>query len=223
MSKALVLLSGGVDSTTTLFYAGQKFGWANVSAISFNYGQRHIKELEYASRIALNAGIKHHIVQIPFSQMQVQSALTDDGKAIPKIAYSEIDGVSPAYVPFRNGTMLSLATAMAVSENIDYILAGPHAEDAENWAYADCTLEFMGAMANAIYVGTYGAQRLLTPLLFMSKAEVAALGWSLKAPLFHTWSCYIGGDIHCGECPTCRARKEAFKAAGLMDTTPYAK
>lgn len=222
MEKALVLLSGGVDSTTTLYYAFNKFGKLNTSAVSFDYGQKQKKELDFARVITHNEGIEHHIVGIPFTQMKIRSALTTEELEVPRIDYSEIQGVSPAYVPFRNGTMISLAVAIAVSEGIDFILAGPHSEDATSWAYADCTPEFIGAMAAAVYVGTYGKQRLLTPLLHMSKAEVCRLGHNLGAPLFHTWSCYIGGDIHCGTCPTCRARRKAFAEAGLTDTTPYA-
>lgn len=224
MTKALVLLSGGVDSTTTLYYAANAYGRANVSAVSFDYGQRHIKELEVARKLFVQGdfGGKHHIVKIPYAQMEVVSALTDGTREIPKVSYAEIEGISPAYVPFRNGTMIALATAVAASNEIDIILAGPHAEDAENWAYPDCTLEFMGAMANAVYVGTYHKQRLLTPLLFMSKDEVVTMGMNLGAPLYDTWSCYIGGDKHCGVCPTCRARQQAFSRGGWEDHTDYA-
>lgn len=224
MSSVLVSLSGGVDSTTTLAIAktlvkkemGDKLG-----AISFDYGQRHKKELELAAKIADYMGADHYVMQMPSSHLV--SALTDPSIDIPKVGYDQIEGMSPAYVPFRNGTMLSLMTGYAVSKGYDIIMAGPHAEDAENWAYADCTLEFTGVMAAAIYVGTYQKVRLITPLLTLSKAEVVQKGAILGAPLHLTWSCYMGGENHCGVCPTCRARKEAFIKAGVFDPTIYAE
>lgn len=222
MSNVLVSLSGGIDSTTTLAIAKKlatETG-GKVGAISFDYGQRHIKELSRAQQICAAMDVMdHYIMKMP--SQHLKSALTDVTANIPMIPYDEIVGESPAYVPFRNGTMLSLMVGYAASYGYDIIMAGPHAEDAANWAYADCTLEFMGAMAAAIYVGTYNKVRLVTPLLFMSKAEVVLNGAKLGAPLGLTWSCYIGGDVHCGQCPTCRARKQAFIEAGVADPTVY--
>lgn len=223
MSNILVSLSGGIDSTTTLAIASKLAKETNgkVGAISFNYGQRHIKELDCAKEICARMGVmNHYIMEMPSKHLK--SALTNATAEIPKVSYDEIVGESPAYVPFRNGTMLALMAGYAVSEGYDIIMAGPHAEDAANWAYADCTLEFMGAMSAAIYVGTYNKVRLLTPLLFMSKAEIVDKGMLLDAPLELSWSCYLGGETHCGECPTCRARKEAFSTAGFLDPTIYA-
>lgn len=224
MSNVLVSLSGGVDSTTTLGIAKELAlnTGGKVGAISFDYGQRHKKELQCAADICKAMEVdEHYVMTMPNNHLK--SALTNPDIAIPSVSYNEIEGMSPAYVPFRNGTMLSLMTGYAVSKEYDIIMAGPHAEDAENWAYADCTLEFMGAMAAAIYVGTYNKVRLLTPLLFMSKTEVVLKGLELGVPFELTWSCYIGGEKHCGVCPTCRARKEAFLLADVADPTAYAE
>lgn len=217
--KVVVSLSGGIDSTTVLMIALQMASAHEVLAVSFDYGQRHSKELDCAHEICECLGVEHMIMDMPSNHLK--SALTDETRDIPRVSYSKIQGESPAYVPFRNGLMLSLLTGLAASIGAQYIMAGPHAEDAENWAYADCTLEFMGAMAAAIYVGTYNKVRLLTPLLNMTKTDVIAKGASLGAPYELTWSCYLGHEKHCGTCPTCRARKDAFTLAGLTDPTEY--
>ena len=221
MPNIVVSLSGGLDSTTCLAIAKELVEREGglVEAVSFNYGQRHSKELERAKLIAETMGIRWNILDMPHKHLK--SALLDEQAVIPSVSYEEIEGMSPAYVPFRNGLMLALLAGYAASYGFDYIMAGPHAEDADRWAYADCTLEFMGSFGAALYIGTYGKVRLLTPLLNMTKAEVVEKGSSLGAPLEHTWSCYIGGEKHCGVCPTCRARKEAFAAADIVDPTAY--
>jgi 7-cyano-7-deazaguanine synthase len=171
--------------------------------------------------------------------------LTDPQIEIPNLSYSDIKGVSPTYVPFRNGNLLSLVTAKAQQwvnaeikrlsrdkmTDVDTatklmrdsagIYFGAHAEDAMNWAYPDCTPEFIGAMANAIYVGTYSCVRLHTPLEWLSKVEIIGLGESLGVDWENTWSCYKGDELHCGTCPTCRARKAGFVGAGVEDPTMY--
>jgi 7-cyano-7-deazaguanine synthase len=149
--------------------------------------------------------------------------------------------VSPTYVPFRNGTMLAAIAAYAQQwvnkfldtlekdkahfdspEDLAAIYYGAHSEDAANWAYPDCTPEFNGAMANAIYIGTYRQIRLVTPLQWLTKEEVVRLGTRLGVPWENTWSCYKGELHHCGVCPTCRSRRQAFTAAGVVDPTYYA-
>ena len=243
----LVLLSGGMDSTTCLFDARENF--ETVIALSINYGQRHSKEIQYARNLCNEIGIGHKILEVPGVLNGPGTMLTDPSIEIPDISYEAIEGVSPTYVPFRNGTLLSIIAAeaqsitrMAVetaagdpalgnfsSQEIlemhkDYsaVYFGAHAEDASNWAYPDCTPEFIGSMANAIYVGTYYTVRLRTPLMWMSKQDVVEYGTKLGVPWDKTWSCYKGGDKHCGVCPTCRSRREAFKAAGVDDPTEYA-
>lgn len=267
--KAFVLLSGGLDSTTCLYKALDDYkpqdmliedaingpitlNW--VEGISINYGQRHQKELEYASRTCKRLGIRHTILDVGNLLAGAQVMLSKDSignVSVPDISYSDIKGVSPTYVPFRNGLMLSAITAHAqkyVNEQIDGssiirgeidqdkkawateeakdlcgVYFGAHAEDAHNWAYPDCTPEFIGAMANAIYVGSYFTIRLHTPLEWLTKTDVVTLGSKLGVPFENTWSCYKGEELHCGVCPTCRSRKEAFSHAGVTDPTEYAQ
>lgn len=271
MRKAFVLLSGGMDSTTCLHQAVMDYrpeGYSRehilahlehaknegkngadwVEAFSVHYGQRHKKEMSYAKRTCDRLGIRHSILDVGAVLSGKTVMLTDDSKGtveVPNISYSDIKGVSPTYVPFRNGTLLSVITAQAqkwVNEQNqeDERLAkegygtflematagvyfGAHSEDAHNWAYPDCTPEFIGAMANAIYIGTYHQVRLHTPIQWSSKADVVALGERLGVDWKSTWSCYKGEDQHCGVCPTCRARREAFIAAGVSDPTEYAQ
>lgn len=218
MPKAFVLHSGGMDSTTCLYLAVKVYGHENVTAISIHYGQRHDKELYHAETICKRLGCEHHIVKGP--EMPT-SLLTSPEVPLPNMSYDDIKGVSPTYVPFRNGTLLSYITAIAVAQKASVIYFGAHAEDAHNWAYPDCTPEFIGAMANAIYIGTYHQVRLCTPLEWLNKAEVVELGNKLGISWGETWSCYGGGAHHCGTCPTCRARQEAFSRAFTRDPTVY--
>jgi 7-cyano-7-deazaguanine synthase len=154
--------------------------------------------------------------------------LTNPDDKIPEVAYADIKGVSPTYVPFRNGLMLSAITSFAAGmlsdndESESGIYFGAHAEDAQNWAYPDCTFEFSGAMANAIFIGTYYKLRLHVPLIWMVKKEIIQKGADLGVDFSKTWSCYVGGDKHCGVCPTCRSRRLGFIDAGITDPTEYA-
>jgi 7-cyano-7-deazaguanine synthase len=251
MRKAFVLLSGGLDSTTCLYKAIRDFTpegyqpsrkieipW--VEAISIDYGQRHKKEMEYAKRTCSHLGIDHHVLNLAGILAGPGVMLTDSDQQLPDVSYDELPhGVSPTYVPFRNGTLLSMITAHAqkwvndqMQEMQDGVIAtavseagiyfGAHAEDAHNWAYPDCTPEFIGAMANAIYIGTYHSVRLFTPLMWLKKHEIVTLGNDLGVPFGGTWSCYAGGEKHCGTCPTCRSRKDAFMKAMVEDPTEYA-
>lgn len=254
--KAYVLLSGGLDSTTCLYIAMDQAD--SVEAISVNYGQRHKKEMEYAAKSCAKFNIPHKVLNIEGILSGVGVMLSDASVEIPNISYADIKGVSPTYVPFRNGTLLSLITAQAqkwVNAEIEaltrFILRteynqrsehtqeakeaathqmrnsvaiyfGAHADDAANFAYPDCTEIFTGAMANAIHVGTYYTTRLYTPLQWMTKDEIVTKGQHLGVHFADTWSCYRGDDLHCGTCPTCRSRREAFIAADVYDPTIYA-
>ena len=250
--KAYVLLSGGLDSTTCLSIALQQADV--VEAVSVNYGQRHKKEMEYAKRTCEKFGIDHKILNIEGILSGKGVMLSDASVEIPNISYAEIKGVSPTYVPFRNGTLLSLITAQAqkwVNDQIEALTTfrmrvegeskqeakgaatlemqdsvgiyfGAHADDAAGNAYPDCTELFIGAMANAIYVGSYNTIRLYTPLQWMNKQEIVEKGHRLGVDFSGTWSCYSGGEHHCGTCPTCRSRRQAFIDAGIEDPTTYA-
>lgn len=230
--KAIILLSGGIDSTTCFHIAKNEFGADNIGAILVDYGQRHKRELQHAKRTCSLHGVGYETVDL--SSIIPKTMLTDASVTLPDSSYEDLGaGVSPTYVPFRNGLMLSAITSVFFGnmKNIGLIsdaggeehalFFGAHAEDAQNWAYADCTPEFIGAMANVIYIGTYRSIRLHTPLQWMTKAEIIKLGSSLGVNWNDTWSCYSGKEWHCGTCPTCRARRAAFEAAGVTDPTKY--
>lgn len=244
--KVFVLLSGGADSSTSLAYARNEFPKAEIETVTMDYGQRHRKEIEAAKAVSAHFGAKH--VTVPLQGL-MQGMLVDkgeDNEAIPHASYAELpQGISPTYVTFRNGLMLSVLAAraqgwvMAEQKRLEAelqdglgtldpnevqatIYCGVHADDGANWAYPDCTPEFIGGMANAIYIGTYNKVRLRTPLLHYSKADVIREGTRLGVPFELTWSCYKGEDLHCGQCPTCLSRKEAFELNGLLDPTTYA-
>lgn len=230
--KAFVLLSGGIDSTVCLYQANREFN-GNVEAISIFYGQRHMKEIDYARRSADAIHIAHRIINL--ASIVPKTMLTDRMAKIPEVPYSEIEGVSPTYVPFRNGLMLSAVASIVHGEYVKKhdledntpsmlewgLYFGAHAEDAQNWAYPDCTPEFLGAMANAIFVGTYRAIRLHTPLQWLNKREIVLKGELLGVDWRNTWSCYTGLVNHCGVCPTCRARRASFELADVDDLTVY--
>lgn len=234
-TKGFVLLSGGIDSSTALAYASLEH--KHVQGISIDYRQRHRKEMAFAKKQCDSFGAEHVVLDAGF--LLIGGMLTDKDIPIPDIKYDQIEGVSPTYVPFRNGTMLSMIAAHAqrwtkatfdptTGVNDDEprqacIYTGVHAEDAHNWAYPDCTPEFIGAMANAIYIGTYHAVRLQAPLQYAKKHEIVTLGWQLGVKFEDTWSCYAGDDLHCGACPTCYARQQAFIHANVLDPTEYAK
>lgn len=218
---AYVLLSGGIDSTTCLAYATHTF--ERVVALTVDYKQRHQREMQSAQEIVKYFRDQGHDIEQKMLQMPLGvGGLTNPDQVIPQIGYDEIHGVSPSYVPFRNGSLLSLAASQAQADPQGVaVMYGAHAEDAANWAYPDCTPEFIGAMSAAIYIGTYHRVRLYTPLMWMAKSDVVVMGYKYQAPLHLTWSCYEGGEKHCGVCPTCRARKQAFNQAGHLDLTEY--
>ena len=221
--KALVLFSGGVDSTTCLAIAIDKYGSDEVLALSVSYGQKHDKEVEAAQKIAAYYGVR--LMTLDLSTIFADSncsLLQGSDREIPKESYAEQlesgDG-SPVstYVPFRNGLFLSTAASVALSHGCEEIYYGAHSDDAAGSAYPDCSAEFNESINRAIYLGSGNQLHVIAPFIGMNKAQVVAEGLRLGVPYELTWSCYEGGDKPCGECGTCRDRAAAFKANGVKD------
>ena len=221
--KALVLFSGGVDSTTCLGIAVNKYGADEVLALSLYYGQKHSRELEAARKIAARYGVKHKELDLALifadSDCSLLSGSTED---IPRESYAEqlkkTDGKPVStYVPFRNGLFLASAASIALSNGCTEIYYGAHSDDAAGNAYPDCSSDFNDAINRAIYLGSGNELSVLAPFIGMNKAQVVAEGLKLNVPYELTWSCYEGGDRPCGVCGTCRDRAAAFKANGMDD------
>lgn len=226
MAKALVLSSGGVDSTTCLGLAVHELGAANVVSVSMFYGQKHKKELEAARKLAEYYNVQHYELDLSvvFAQSNC-SLLSHSTQEVPEGDYADqIDrsenGMVSTCVPFRNGMFLSAAASLAVSLFPDeevYIYIGAHADDAAGNAYADCSVDFIDSMNDAIYLGTYKKVSIVAPFVNSDKAEVVAKGLELRVPYQYTWSCYNGGDKPCGKCGTCIDRAKAFADNGVTD------
>jgi 7-cyano-7-deazaguanine synthase len=213
MSNILVLLSGGMDSATLLWYAKENF--KDVYAISFDYGQKHVVELRYAKEIAMLKAVKNHfVVKIPhYKEINFGSALLQvSNKDIPKESYQE--DVPVTYVPMRNLTFLAIASGIADELGIENIGIAVHAIDAP---YPDCRPEFISAAEAAINAGssfvvkTKKRIHVYAPFLGFSKKDIAKLGKSLGVPFEKTYSCYEGTEPPCGECATCIQRKQALE------------
>ncbi len=224
--KAVILSSGGVDSTTCLAMAVKEYGAKNVATLSVFYGQKHQRELLAARQVAEHYDVPHQEYDLaPIFSASSCALLAGSPHEIAHRSYAEQLAARPGqgvstYVPFRNGLMLATAASAAGSifEAEDVLLyLGAHADDAAGNAYADCNEEFLKAMGEAISVGTYGRIRLVAPFSGKNKAEVVKTGLELGVPYQLTWSCYEGGDTPCGVCGTCRDRAAAFRANGMED------
>lgn len=221
--KAVVLLSGGIDSTTCLALAVERYGAENVLGVFVHYGQKHDKEYESATKVASYYGVEliEHDMSSVFNLSDC--SLLKGNKAIEHGSYHDQlkqmggEGTVETYVPFRNGLFLSAAATIGISVGAEVVMYGAHADDAAGRAYPDCTPEFEKAMHEAIYEGSGRTLHMETPLLNMTKAEVVALGLKLGAPYKYTWSCYEGKDRPCGTCGTCIDRARAFELNGVKD------
>ena len=221
--KAVVLLSGGLDSTTCLGIAVDKHGRENVSALSISYGQRHARELISAKSVAEYYGVARYEFDAAAIFSNSGSALLNTstknlshetyGEQIAKNARVE------TYVPFRNGLMISIAAAFADGLDADAveIYIGVHQDDAAENAYPDCRADFIEAISTAVSIGTYGKIKIVAPFLGKTKADVVKAGLALKVPYELTWSCYERGEKPCGVCATCRDRAAAFATNGIAD------
>lgn len=230
--KALVLNSGGCDSSTLVGMAVKEYGAENVITASLYYGQKHDKELQCAREIAEHYGVKHIEEDISCVMKyagDVCSLIKGSKEDIIDKSYADQieengEGRVGSYVPFRNGLFLSIAAAYADSlflNQIAEVWYGAHSDDAAGEAYADCSEEFAAAMDKAINIGTYGNIHVVRPLISMNKAHVVAEGLKIGVPYGKTWSCYHGRDKACGVCGTCIDRIAAFKANKAIDPIEY--
>ena len=221
--KALVLASGGIDSTTCLALAIERYGKENVIALSISYGQKHTKEIESARKVAEYYGIP--LRELDLAEIFIGSDCTllqGSSGEIPKTSYAEqlkeTDGKPVStYVPFRNGLFLSCSASIALSNDCDVIYYGAHADDSAGNAYPDCSQAFNDAMNSAIFIGSGEQLRIEAPFVAKTKADVVREGIRLKAPYHLTWSCYEGGEKPCGCCGTCLDRAKAFAENGIPD------
>ena len=221
--RALVLCSGGVDSTTLLAMAVDRYGSENVVALSISYGQRHEKELKAARDVARYYHVEQRFLDLAaiFADSSC-SLLAHSEKDIPKESYAEQleqadTKLVSTYVPFRNGLFLSSAASMALSLECSVLYYGAHHDDWAGNAYPDCSREFVASMNNAIMEGTGGELHMEAPFVEWSKADIVKKGLELNVPYELTWSCYEGGDKPCGVCATCIDRKRAFELNGSVD------
>lgn len=221
--KALVLSSGGLDSSTCLALAADKLGKDNVISLSMYYGQKHDRELKAAKQLAAHYGVEHIVMDLtPIFQFSDSSLLKNSDKNIPSGSYSlqqiENDGKPVStYVPFRNGLFLSCAASIALSKECEIIYYGTHSDDVAGDAYPDCSTAFNDAINKAIYEGSGRQLRVEAPFLNLNKADVVKKGLELEVPFELTWSCYEGGEKPCGACATCIDRAKAFELNGVED------
>ena len=221
--KALVLSSGGADSSTLLAMAVEKYGPENVFALSISYGQKHSREIQSAAAVAEHYGVEQRFLDLAaiFAESDC-SLLEHSEREVPCESYAEQleeAGGAPVstYVPFRNGLFLSSAASMALSLGCSVMFYGAHHDDWAGNAYPDCSPEFVQAMASAIEQGTGGQLRMEAPFVAWNKAQIVKRGLELGVPYELTWSCYEGGERPCGVCGTCRDRIAAFDANGVVD------
>ncbi|MDR1816646.1 MAG: 7-cyano-7-deazaguanine synthase QueC [Puniceicoccales bacterium] len=216
--KSVVILSGGLDSTVLL--AKLVADGRRCLALTFNYGQRHAREIEAARAIAAALGVEHTVGDLRgIAALFGSNCLTDAALPVPDGHYTE-ERMKATVVPGRNLLFLSAAAALAFSRGCDTVAYGAHGGD--HAIYPDCRPEFANALEKAIALADWHHVALERPFVSLTKADIVRLGAEIGAPLELTWSCYRGGDTHCGRCGTCVERREAFALAGVPDPTEYA-
>lgn len=215
--KVVEILSGGMDSTTLLYYLRDQ--GHKVRCLGINYNQRHQKELGYAKGICDSLGIEFQIADLSgLSEFLKGSSQSDLSVEVPEGHY-EAESMKLTVVPNRNMLMLSVATAWAISTHSDAVAYAAHAGD--HAIYPDCRLPFIDAMEDVLRVCHFEPVKLLAPFQYKTKAEIVKLGSALGVPFEKTWSCYKGLEKHCGKCGTDVERREAFDLAGVRDPTEY--
>jgi 7-cyano-7-deazaguanine synthase len=214
-TPTLVLLSGGLDSTVLATELARTR--VRVEALTIVYGQRHAVEVEAANRVATHLGIRHEVLDLGVLQKHLRSALTGAGD-VPHGHYAAAN-MAQTVVPNRNAIFLMVAAGIAASRNLEQVATAVHAGD--HTVYADCRPEFIAAANTAVQLGTDSAVHADAPYLRLTKAEIVSRGQNASAPMELSWSCYEGGEHHCGRCGTCVERAEAFYQARIMDPTFY--
>lgn len=215
MKDSVIVVSGGMDSITLLYDKKEEIALA----VTFDYGSKHnAREIAWAKVHCGRLGIRHIVIKLDFMQKYFTSSLLEGGDEIPEGHYAD-ENMKSTVVPFRNGIMLSVTAGIAESNGLKKILIANHGGD--HTIYPDCRPEFIEAMDRAIANGTYEDVRIDAPYTNITKADIAKKGKRLGIDYSETWSCYKGGERHCGKCGTCIERKEAMALAGIDDRTEY--
>lgn len=215
MKNSAIIVSGGMDSITLLYDHKDEI----VLGISFDYGSNHnAREIPFAKMHCERLGIKHITINLDFMHQYFKSSLLDGAEAIPEGHYAD-DNMKSTVVPFRNGIMLAIAIGIAESNNLDQVFIANHGGD--HTIYPDCRPEFINAIDAAATAGTYNNVKVIAPYTKITKSDIARIGKRLGIDYAETWSCYKGGEVHCGKCGTCVERKEALAEAGIEDKTIY--
>lgn len=215
MKNSAIIVSGGMDSITLLYDHKDEIALG----ISFDYGSNHnAREIPFAKMHCERLGIKHITINLDFMHQYFKSSLLDGAEAIPEGHYAD-DNMKSTVVPFRNGIMLAIAIGIAESNNLDQVFIANHGGD--HTIYPDCRPEFINAIDAAATAGTYNNVKVIAPYTKITKSDIARIGKRLGIDYAETWSCYKGGEVHCGKCGTCVERKEALAEAGIGDKTIY--
>lgn len=215
MKDSVIIVSGGMDSTTMLYDKKDEIALG----ISFDYGSNHnAREIPFAEMHCRRLGIEHITIPLDFMHRYFESSLLSGAKAIPEGHYAD-ENMKSTVVPFRNGIMLAVAVGIAESRGLKKVMIANHGGD--HTIYPDCRPEFISAIDAAAKAGTYANVEIVAPYTNITKADIAAIGKRLGVDYSETWSCYKGGEKHCGKCGTCVERKEALADAGIKDNTAY--
>lgn len=215
MKDSVIIVSGGMDSITMLY----EFKDQIALGVSFNYGSNHNnREIPFAEMHCKRLGIPHITIDLGFMPQYFKSSLLEGADAIPEGNYDE-ENMKSTVVPFRNGIMLSIAIGIAESNHLKHVLMANHGGD--HTIYPDCRPTFVDAMSAAALAGTFENVTIEAPYTNITKTDIARHGKQLGIDYSETWSCYKGGEVHCGQCGTCRERQEALREAGIADTTEY--
>lgn len=215
MKDSVIIVSGGMDSITLLYDLKDRIALG----ISFDYGSNHnAREIPFAKMHCERLGIRHITISLDFIHQYFKSSLLEGAEAIPEGHYED-ENMKSTVVPFRNGIMLAIAAGIAESNGLAHVMIANHGGD--HAIYPDCRPDFINAMSSATKAGSYNGVTVIAPYTDISKTDIALKGKELGIDYTETWSCYKGGEKHCGKCGTCVERKEALHNAGIEDLTEY--